>query len=149
MPPNKSQKSIELGIWGEDKACEYLEKQGYTIIERNAHVSQYEIDIIAVKDSYILFVEVKTRTYNEYYRKVYGKPSKAINYKKIENLYEAASMYIQSGRGDYDKSVVVQPCIDAIEISVSENDGVRNIVEFIHTPNILRYRKTGQYYEDY
>lgn len=52
------------GNQGESRACEYLIKQGYTIIERNWHDNAGEIDIIAEKNSsdnkILVICEVKT-----------------------------------------------------------------------------------------
>ena len=51
----------ELGKWGEDLAAEYLEKKGYTIVERDWKSGRRDIDIIALDDDVVVFVEVKTR----------------------------------------------------------------------------------------
>lgn len=51
-----------LGAWGERIATEYLLAEGYVIHrtdERCGHLG--EIDIIAFKDDWVVFVEVKTR----------------------------------------------------------------------------------------
>lgn len=52
------------GNQGESRACEYLIKKGYTIIERNWHDNAGEIDIIAEKNSsdnkILVICEVKT-----------------------------------------------------------------------------------------
>lgn len=53
--------SKELGEWGERLAREYLMTHGYTLMEQNVRVGHKEIDIIAIKDSTVAFVEVKTR----------------------------------------------------------------------------------------
>ncbi len=47
------------GNAGEQKACDYLITQGYTILERNWRTKGGEIDIIAYKDKTLVFVEVK------------------------------------------------------------------------------------------
>ena len=54
-----------LGKIGEEAAAGYLEKNGYRIIARNfkkefSAVFKGEIDIIAKKDGFIIFVEVKS-----------------------------------------------------------------------------------------
>ena len=54
--PTEKQK---IGQIGEDCACEYLEKNGYKIIERNYLKKWGEIDIVAKKTNKIHFVEVK------------------------------------------------------------------------------------------
>jgi len=53
----------EIGKLGENLAVNYLSKQGYRILEQNFKQLPWgEIDIIAKKDNYLVFVEVKTIT---------------------------------------------------------------------------------------
>lgn len=49
-----------IGNSGEDRACTYLIQNGYSIINRNVHCRYGEIDIIAMKEGLVVFVEVKT-----------------------------------------------------------------------------------------
>ena len=56
--------SVDIGNIGEDYVCSYLIKQGYEIVERNYRIRGGEIDIIAVNNDYIAFVEVKSRKPN-------------------------------------------------------------------------------------
>ena len=55
------------GIHGEDIVAHHLEKQGFTIVERNYRQRYGEIDIIAQKTDLIVFVEVKARAYNRHF----------------------------------------------------------------------------------
>ena len=48
------------GNIAEDRACEYLRSRGFRIIDRNVYNRFGEIDIIALKDSVLHFVEVKS-----------------------------------------------------------------------------------------
>ena len=48
----------QFGDWGEQVACDYLEKQGCQILERNFHTSLGEVDIIAARDGGLIFVFV-------------------------------------------------------------------------------------------
>jgi len=50
------------GKAGEDLAVEFLESEGYTILERNYHFEKAEVDIVAYDNQRFIFVEVKTRT---------------------------------------------------------------------------------------
>ena len=50
----------KIGQIGEDCACEYLEKNGYKIIDRNYLKKWGEIDIVAKKGSKLHFIEVKS-----------------------------------------------------------------------------------------
>lgn len=80
-----------IGKYGENFACDFLEKNGYKIIERNFSCSQGEIDIIAYdkKQNEIVFVEVKTRTnFN------YGFPSESINKIKKKHMKKSVEYYI-------------------------------------------------------
>lgn len=78
-----------LGKNGEDIAVEYLLQKGYKIIERNFYSKVGEIDIIALKDEYVVFIEVKTRS-----SKQYGTPSEAVTKEKIKHLYRTARYYL-------------------------------------------------------
>lgn len=78
----------EVGKWGEDLACQKLIREGYAIVERNWRMHHYEIDIIASKDSRIVFVEVKTRT------NVDDNPFEAVDRKKIRRMAASANVYI-------------------------------------------------------
>ncbi|MCR4823050.1 MAG: YraN family protein [Treponema sp.] len=49
----------DLGQKGEEKAASYLIEQSYCILERNWRTRYGEIDIIALKDDVLVFVEVK------------------------------------------------------------------------------------------
>lgn len=82
-------KNILTGKTGEDIAREYLLKQGFKIIESNWHYSKNsEIDIIAKDNDILVFVEVKTRTTENF-----GHPFEAVNKRKIEKIYSAALAY--------------------------------------------------------
>jgi putative endonuclease len=50
-----------LGQKGEQIAASFLEKKGYQIRERNFRCNLGEIDLIALQDEYLVFVEVKSR----------------------------------------------------------------------------------------
>lgn len=82
-----------LGNFGEDVAEKFLDKNGYKIIERNFNCRFGEIDIIAMDNNCLVFVEVKTRSGNRY-----GAPHYAINYYKKRHLKLSASLYISLKR---------------------------------------------------
>lgn len=78
-----------IGRLGEDAAAAYLQKQGYTLVERNYHTRQGEIDIIAYDGGCLCFVEVKTRKNADF-----GLASEAVNFHKREKLIGAARHYL-------------------------------------------------------
>jgi putative endonuclease len=51
----------EIGNQGEDKACDYFLKQGYTLLARNFRHGKAEIDLIFQQGTTVVFVEVKSR----------------------------------------------------------------------------------------
>lgn len=73
---------------GEDKACEYLKKIGFKIIERNFRKGYGEIDIVALDKDVLVFIEVKTRTSN-----AFGSPLEGITYWKLKTLIKMAQFY--------------------------------------------------------
>ncbi|MCT4598739.1 MAG: YraN family protein [Vallitalea sp.] len=82
------QNNRAIGTIGEDIACKYLKNNGYNIIDRNYRCRHGEIDIIAIHDEYIVFVEVK-------YRKdaMKGYPSEAVGYYKQQRIINTAIYY--------------------------------------------------------
>jgi putative endonuclease len=87
----------ETGKQGEAKAVEYLQKNGYTILEQNFVFQKAEIDIIARKGDWLIVVEVKTRTST-----YYGNPEDFVNTKKIKLLVKAIDEYVQQSDLDLD-----------------------------------------------
>ena len=82
---------VLTGKFGEAKAKEYLEKQGYKILEMNRHFSKFcEIDIIALDKNTLVFVEVKTRKTTKF-----GLPQEAITKTKYQNIKNGIYFYMQ------------------------------------------------------
>ena len=52
--------SRAVGDIGEQRAVEYLQDRGFTMVERNVSSRFGEIDIIAMKDDVLHFIEVKS-----------------------------------------------------------------------------------------
>ena len=78
-----------LGRAGEIKASEFLKKNGLKVLETNFKTHIGEIDIIALDGEELVFVEVKTRTDEDF-----GSPSEAVNRKKQEKYFKVASEYL-------------------------------------------------------
>jgi putative endonuclease len=53
--------STEKGRKAENKAALYLRIRGYRILDRNARLGRGELDIVAVKNDILAFIEVKLR----------------------------------------------------------------------------------------
>lgn len=102
----------EIGKLGEDLACEYLEKNGYTVLERNFFCNSGEIDIVAKdwKNNEIVFVEVKTRSNFKY-----GSPVESVHKLKQKRMLYAIRYYIYLKK--YEKSFIR---IDVIEVFINK-----------------------------
>ncbi len=83
----------EEGNKGEEWAVEYLERNGYEIIERNFQAGHYELDIIAQKNDWLVFVEVKLRGDTEH-----GYPEENLSKSKQNFLKKAADIYLQQSQ---------------------------------------------------
>jgi putative endonuclease len=78
-----------IGKEFEQKAVEYLMFQGYKIVMTNFQCRTGEIDIIAKKDNYLIFIEVKYRT-----NSVNGMPHEAIDLRKMKKISKTARYYM-------------------------------------------------------
>jgi putative endonuclease len=81
----------ELGKLGEELAVEFLQKNGYEILETNYVFQKAEIDIIAKKQNVLAVVEVKTRSSIDF-----GLPQDFVKPKKIQLLVKAINEYVVS-----------------------------------------------------
>ena len=81
----------ELGKLGEELAVDFLQKNGYDILETNWTFQKAEIDIIAQKGTILAVVEVKTRSSIEF-----GLPQDFVKPKKIQLLVKAVNEYVIS-----------------------------------------------------
>jgi putative endonuclease len=82
-----------LGKRGENAAAAFLKRQGCRIVERGYDSPLGEIDLIAIDDRTIVFVEVKTRTSD-----ASGHPSEAIDATKQRRMTQAALAYLKAKR---------------------------------------------------
>jgi len=82
---------IKTGNKGESLAAEFLGQKGFEIVERNYRYKHAEIDLIAKRDNWIIFVEVKTRTSTWF-----GQPEDFVDAQKTRNVFEAAEEFIFS-----------------------------------------------------
>ena len=110
---------MNKGQFGEEIAKNYLIKNGYRIIERNFRTKFGEIDIIAEKGDYIIFIEVKFRKNPEF-----GNAEEAINLHKLKKIENTANFYLKNF---YKKNknpridVIAINCFDKIEINHYKN----------------------------
>ncbi len=104
----------QTGRQGENAACDWLIKNGYSITQRNYISPHGEIDIIAEDEKYIVFVEVKYRR-NSIHLAKYGRPVKAVTKEKRRHILYTAKNYLSKHK------TTKKPRIDVIEI-ISEQE---------------------------
>ncbi len=79
-----------FGRNGEGRAAEFLESKGFAILNRNYRCGRIgEMDIIARRESLLLFVEVKSRN-----SKRYGGALYAVTQRKRKTLRYIAAQYL-------------------------------------------------------
>jgi putative endonuclease len=93
------------GNLAEDAACKFLDENGFLIVERNFYSRFGEIDIIAIKDEVIHFVEVKSGV-------DYENAIQNITSKKLSRVIKTGSIYIKKNVLNIDfmyDAVIVTP----------------------------------------
>ena len=109
--------SRERGNVFENRACEYLQAQGLTLVTRNWSCRQGELDLIMREGKSWVFVEVRARSASRF-----GGAAASITPAKQQKLQLAANLYLSQHRID-------APCrFDAILFDGdSEPQWLRNI----------------------
>ena len=96
------------GNYGEDLATQYLEGNGYRILQRNLRLSCGEIDILAKQNKTIVIVEVKTVKGEKF-----GYAKDLVRFKKQQKLKLLAGAITQ----EYPKSNIR---IDVIGVDLTD-----------------------------
>ena len=102
-----------LGFRGEERAARYLKRRGYKIIERNFRCPFGEVDIIAEKGDVVAFIEVKTRSNDNF-----GAPNEAVNGGRMRRYKNSARYYFT------DRSMDCVVRFDIIEVT---KEGINHI----------------------
>jgi putative endonuclease len=82
------------GQIGEDIACKFLEKQGFTIIERNFLRKWGELDIIGRKEGILHFFEVKSVTFDFSWAADIHRPEDNVHGLKVKRLRRIIETYL-------------------------------------------------------
>ena len=84
----KKRQTSAQGKLAEDYAVELLSSQGYKILDRNFHSKFGEIDVVALKDDYLAFIEVKAR-----WSLKFGLPEEAVTRSKLWKIGRTGEYY--------------------------------------------------------
>ena len=94
-----------LGAFGEDAACRYLRRRGYKILDRNYACRLGEVDIVARKGRFVVFVEVKLRKNADF-----GAAAEYVTAAKQQRVILTAERWLQQ------HPVELQPRFDVVEV---------------------------------
>ena len=106
----------KTGVWGEIFAARYLRDNGYDILSSNYVCRFGELDIVALKDGTVCFVEVKTRNRNTGIR-----PMEAVNEVKQKRVIMAAESFLSSAK------INAEARFDVCEVYLDDNNALCNI----------------------
>lgn len=79
----------KIGYEGENRACQFLIEHNYKVIERNWRKRMGEIDIIALHNNFIVFIEVKT-----YPKGTFTTLSHSLNKNKQKKIIETSKYFL-------------------------------------------------------
>ena len=102
------------GNLAEDRACKFLEENGFLIIERNFYSRFGEVDIIASKDEVLHFIEVKSGL-------DYESAIQNITPSKLHKFIRTVNVYLKKNALDIDFM------IDAIVVTPKDVQHLENI----------------------
>jgi putative endonuclease len=80
----------DTGDQAETAACNYLQQQGLSLVERNYLCKRGEIDLIMRDKQHTVFVEVRYRRNNRF-----GSSAESVDWRKQAKLLATAEHYLQ------------------------------------------------------
>jgi putative endonuclease len=122
---------LRRGELGERAAKKFLQKQGLKFLTANFRSERGEIDLIFRDDDCLAFVEVKTRSSEDWSR-----PAAAVNAERRRRLSQCALDYLRKL-----KNPAVKIRFDIVEVLLA--DGV--VREIRHLPNTFAMSKPFRY----
>ncbi|RUM66253.1 MAG: YraN family protein [Sulfurimonas sp.] len=102
------------GNIAEDNTCQFLQQQGFVIMERNCYSRFGEIDIIARKENLVHFIEVKSA-------QDYEQAIQNVTPQKIKRIVKTVDCYLKKHALDVDY------CIDAAIVTPDGVEFLENI----------------------
>lgn len=106
-----------LGAYGEQRAAEWYQADGYHVLERNWRCRHGEIDLILGRGDEVVFCEVKTRVNDRY-----GTPFEAVGPSKQRRIRSLAARWLSehpapNGRRDvrFDVAGVVGAKVQVVQ----------------------------------
>lgn len=114
--------NINRGKEGEYIASKYLKSKGYKILDNNYRNKIGEIDLIALDEDILVFIEVKTRTSINY-----GYAFEAVDFRKQRKIINTSLVYIK-----YNKYIDTQIRYDIIEVYLTKEPKINHLENAFH-----------------
>ncbi|MDR1599400.1 MAG: YraN family protein [Oscillospiraceae bacterium] len=109
----------DFGRRAEEQTAAWLEKRGYTILERNYRTRESEADIVARFGDTLAFIEVKARS-----SAAYGLAREAVTPRKQARVVHAARSWL------YEHGMLDEPVrFDVVEVYPGRIRHIRNAFE--------------------
>ncbi len=112
--------NFQKGKLGEKIAADFLTKKRYRIVEENWQNRFGEIDLIATKKNFLIFVEVKLKMGQQF-----GSPEEMITPGKIWQIKKMAEIYLRQNPSMIQK--YPQQRLDAVCITLTADQKVKKI----------------------
>lgn len=128
---NDQPEHLRRGRLGERAAKDYLRRQGLKFLTANFRSARGEIDLIFRDDDCLVFVEVKTRSSEDWTR-----PAAAVDAERRRRLSRAALDYLRRL-----KNPPVKIRFDIVEVLLADGE----VREVRHLPNTFAMAKPYRY----
>lgn len=113
----------DLGKKGEQLAVQFLVKKNWKILHTNWRFGKDEIDIIALQEDTVSFIEVKTR-----HNSFFGEPHQFVSIAKQKRIIKAAQYYIEKEQIEHEVR------FDIIGIILNKNEQKIEHIEDAFSP---------------
>ena len=110
----------ELGRFGEERAARWLRLRGYRIVETNYSCRVGEIDLIARRGKYIVFVEVKLRKNADF-----AEAREFVTAAKQQRIRSTAALWLSQNETE------LQPRFDVVEVYAPDGPDGRITIRHI------------------
>jgi len=126
--------NLEFGSKGEYLARLFLEKKGFVFIRANYRTQYGEIDLIMQENDEIVFLEVKTRTFES--AEQFGRGADRIDRKKQGHILRSAKVFL---REEPKLTKGLFPRFDAVELYMERNQS--ETIHVLHTPCAFGFQR--------
>ena len=110
----------KIGDLGEKYAADYLQTQGFKILDQSFYTRFGELDLVAQDATGLVFVEVKTRKSVSF-----GQPEESVTPEKLEKIVNAGLLWLQGH-----PEVGDDWRIDVIALRLDEQDRIADLQHF-------------------